>query len=61
MATTDPKRRAPMEIPGARLVSTNLRRANGTWVRLCPRWFFTGIEARQTSIENNRFSTWGAS
>lgn len=37
-----------------RLVSTNLKNARGTWVRLCPRWFFTGIAARQTSVEAGR-------
>lgn len=37
-----------------RLVSTNLRNARGTWVRLCPRWWFTGIDARQTSVEARR-------
>lgn len=37
-----------------RLVSTNLKNARGTWVRLCSRWFFTGIAARQTSIEAAR-------
>jgi hypothetical protein len=34
-----------------RLVSTNLRRANGTWVRLCPTWYCTGMAAKWTSTE----------
>ncbi len=37
-----------------RLVSTNLKNACGTWVRLCPRWFCTGSAARWTSIEAAR-------
>lgn len=36
---------------GARLVSTNLRAASGGWVRLCPRWYMTGMPASWTTSE----------
>lgn len=56
--TTPPQRYAvPDEVtalPRPRLVSTNLQRARGTWVRLCPQWWFTGIAANQTSVEARR-------
>jgi len=35
----------------ARLVAVNLRRASGTWVRMCPRWFMTGMPATWTTSE----------
>lgn len=34
-----------------RLVAVNLRRASGTWVRMCPRWFMTGMPATWTTSE----------
>lgn len=45
-------------LPRPRMVSTNLRCARGTWVRLCPQWFFTGIAANQTSVEARRSGFW---
>lgn len=34
-----------------RLVAVSLRRARGTWIRMCPRWFMTGMPATWTSSE----------
>lgn len=38
-------------LASARLVSTSLQRARGTWVRLCPRWYMTGSPAAWTTSE----------
>lgn len=37
-----------------RLVSTNLKNGCGSWIRLCPQWFCTGMPAHWTSIEARR-------
>lgn len=34
-----------------RLVAVSLRNARGTWVRMCPRWWMTGMPASWTTSE----------